>query len=100
MSGLYQSLGDIFGVLNWHARSNGRFASVLEGDVGHKINIARSTVKRLDNGVVLFGDEAAAHLAGARDFIVVCIEFLVTVIQRWPHCESGGGERHEWLNLL
>src|SRR5262245_54120461 len=77
MSGLHQSLGNAFGVLDRHARSNSRFSPVLEGDVGHKINIARSTVKRLDNGVVLFGNEATAYFAGARDFVVVCIELLV-----------------------
>src|SRR6516164_8170772 len=76
-SQLHQPLGDLFGVLDRHAGSNSRFAPVLEGDVGHKINIVRSTVKRLDNGPVLFGDEATAYLAGARDFVVVCIEFLV-----------------------
>ncbi len=52
-------------------------AAVLERDLRRDVGLRRAVVERLDEGRVALGDEAAAHLLGARQLTVVGVELLV-----------------------
>ena len=52
-------------------------AAVLELDERLDVLDRRARVERVDQHRVFFGDEAAAHLARARQLVVVGIELLV-----------------------
>src|SRR5271167_1529570 len=80
------------GILHVVDRDRGverRLATVLVGDLGGEIHLARTAVKRLDHGSVFLGDKAAPDLARAGDFVVVRVELLVEQ-QEATDAQSGG----------
>ena len=79
-----------------HPRREIALAAVLEGDLGRDGGLGRAAVERIDQRRIALGDEAAAHLLGARQLAVVGVELLVQN-EEAPDLRAGGhrvgGER-------
>ena len=61
--------GNGFGlhVADFHARTDGALAAVLEGDLRRNVGFVRAVIERLDQWRIALGDEPAANLLRARE---------------------------------